>query len=139
MSDNFFKTMHLNFSSHKFGQASEQLRENVFEFQRWSLLDISWIKFNQMQLNYGWNKIWEILRKYSRRHNWTPTQTRFQIVLRYFRQDPFDFQLRHSLDISWTNFRKVHFSFGWRTFWNCLRSVGKVSKWILAKTQLGKF
>ena len=69
------------------------------------------------QLDFGYDKVWNCLRIFSRSINWILAKTRFGIVLEYFRGD--------SIGI-WLD-----------KIWNCLRNFSRRFNWNLAKTQFG--
>ena len=68
-----------------FGFSLEYFRGDAIGFWLRQDLELFQNIFNEMQLEFGEDKIWNCLRLFSMRCNWNLAKTRFGIVLEYFR------------------------------------------------------
>ena len=75
---------------------------------RWDAIEIWWSQnlelseknSDEMQLNFGHDRIWNCLRIFPMRCNWILAETKFGIVFEEVRWDAIEFGLRHSLEMS---------------------------------------
>ena len=65
-----------------------------------------------MRLEYGKDTIWNCLRIFSMRCDWSMEKTQFGIVLDYFRCDKIGIWLRHNLELSKNVFDEMRFEIG---------------------------
>ena len=93
--------------------------------------------FDEMQLEFGRDKIWNFLRIFSRRCNCNLAKTRFGIVLDYFRCDTIGIWLRQDLELFQNIFDEMQLDFGSDKVWNFLRIVSRGCIWNLARTKFG--
>ena len=67
--------------------------------------------FNEMQLEFGYDKIWNCLRIFSMRCNWNLAKTRFGIVLEHFRWHAIGIWLRQDLELFQIIFNEMQMQF----------------------------
>ena len=134
-----FFSMKCNWISAKtqLGIVLEYFRWEACEFGLRHNLEKSQNNFDEMQWNFGWDTIWNCLRKIPMRCNWILAKTQFGNVSEKFKWGAIEFWLRHSLEKSQNDFDEMQWNFGWDTIWNCLRKNPMRCNWILAQTQFG--
>ena len=65
-----------------------------------------------MQLDFGSDKVWKCLKFFSMRCEWNLAQTRFGIVLKYFRSDAIGIWLEQNLEFPKNIVEEMQLEFG---------------------------
>ena len=83
----------------EFGIVLKQFRWDAIEFWWSQNLELSQKDSDEMQLNFGRDRIWNCLRIFPMRCNWILAETTFEIISEEFRWDAIGFWLGHSLEM----------------------------------------
>ena len=95
-----------------FGISLENFRGDAIGFWLRQGLELFQNIFNEMQLEFGYDMIWNCLRIFSMRCNWNLAKTRLGIVLEHFRSDAIGIWLRQDLDLFQIIFNEMQLEFG---------------------------
>ena len=84
----------------EFGIVLKQFRWDAIEFWWSQNLELSQKDSDEMQLNFGWDRFWNCLRKIPMRCNWTLAQTKFGMAMKLFWWDAIESWLRQNFELS---------------------------------------
>ena len=89
-----------NLTNIQFGNSLEFFRRDEIGIWLGRNLEMSSIICDEMRLEFGYDLIWNCLRKISLRCDWSLAEEQFGIVLDFFGRDALGMWLRHNLELS---------------------------------------